>query len=335
MKTRVRLWLLSLVMLLTLAPTLAQGVSARALADDLPVTKEPTSAKFDVKGSITSKGMGEDVTIEISGVGQMAKDKLQLDMTLAVPDLPAAPGSPNSFTISMITLDQKLYFKMTGLSTKGEDKWYVSDLSDAGLMPGMGMGMTGLDPALADVLTVTEMGKEAINGAPTTKYKVEFDLKKLNDLSGGGTDPATTEALDNATMMMYMWVGDNDTYLHQMRLEMDVEIVEPSGGPSSQLLIDLTMTFKEFDQPVNIVAPANAEPLDLIGSGVLSGIPGGSIIGMPIGTGMGMTRGGMGMGMPRSGSSDYNLMIALTTMGLMLVISGRLLRRRAALARVS
>lgn len=332
MKTRMHVWVLSLIMTFGLALSMAQGVGARSLADELPVTKEPSSAKFDINGTITSTGMGEDVTIEISGGGQMAKDKLQLDMTLAVPDLPAAPGSPNSFTISMITLDQKLYFKMTGLSTEGEDKWYVSDLNDAigatGLMPGMGMGMTGLDPKLADALTVTEMGNEAINGAPTTKYKVDFDLTKLNDLSGGGTDP---EALDNASMVMYMWVGDNDMYLHQMRLELNAEIAEPSGGPSSQLLMDLTMTFKEFDQPVNIVAPANAEPLDLIGGGVLRGIPGGSILGMPIGTGMGMTRGGMGMGMPRSGGSDYSLTIALTTMGLMLVVSGSVLRRRAAL----
>ena len=330
MKTRVRLWLLSLVMLLTLAPALAQGASARSTADELPTTKEPSSAKFDINGSITSTGMGEGVTIEISGAGQMAKDKLQLDMTLAMPDLPAAPGSPNSFTISMITLDQKLYFKMTGLSTEGEDKWYVSDLSDAGLMPGMGTGMTGLDPELAEALTVTEMGKEAINGAPTTKYQIDFDLNMLNDLSGGGTEQ---EALDNATMVMYMWVGDSDMYLHQMRLEMDIEIAEPGGGPSSQLLMDLTMTFKEFDQPVNIAAPANAEPLDLTGGGVFSGIPGGSIIGMPIGTGMGMSAGGMGM--PRSGDSDYSLTIALTTMGLMLVVSGSLLRRRATLVHVS
>ena len=325
MKTKVRLLLLSLVMLLTLAPALAQGASARLTADDLPVTKEPSSAKFDIRGSITSTGMGDDVTIQISGSGQMAKDKLQMDMTLTIPDLPAAPGSPNSFTINMIILDDKFYYKMTGLSTQGEDKWYVSDLSDAGLMPGMGTGMTGLDPALAEALTVTQMGKEAINGAPTTRYRIDFDLNKLNDLSGGGTNP---EALENSSMVMYMWVGDSDMYLHQMRMEMEIEVAEPSGGPSAQLSMDLTMTFKEFDRPVNIVAPANAEPLDLTGGGAFSGIPGGSIVGMPIGTGMGMTT-GMGMGMPRSGNSDYGLTIALAMIGLMLVVSGSALRRRA------
>lgn len=334
MRIRKRSWLLSLIMTLGLALSMAQSADARSLSDQLPMTKEPSSAKFDISGNITSKGIGEDVTIQISGSGQMAKDKLQMDMTLAVPDLQPAPGSPNSFTISMITLDQKLYFKMTGLSTEGDDKWYVSNLSDTGstgLMPGMGMGMTGLDPELADALTVTDMGKEAINGAPTTKYKVDLDLDKLNTLSGSTTDPST---LDNASIVMYMWVGDNDMYLHQMRLEMDIEIAEPSGGPSSQLLIDLTMTFKEFDQPVNIVAPANAEPLDLTSGGILSGIPGGSIVTVPIGTGMGMTT-GMGMGMPRSGNSDHSLTIALAMVGLMLVGSGSVLRRRAVRVRVS
>ena len=52
MKTKVRLWLFSFVMLLTLAPALAQGVSARSSADQLPVTKEPSSAKFDINGTI-------------------------------------------------------------------------------------------------------------------------------------------------------------------------------------------------------------------------------------------------------------------------------------------
>ncbi len=334
MRIRKRSWLLSLIMTLSLALGMVQSADARSLSDQLPMTKEPSSAKFDISGNITSKGIGEDVTIQISGSGQMAKDKLQLDMTLSAPDLPATPGSPNSFTISTITLDQKLYFKMTGLSTEGDDKWYVSNLSDTGstgLMPGMGMGMTGLDPELADALTVTDMGKEAINGAPTTKYKVDFDLDKLNTLSGSTTNPST---LDNASIVMYMWVGDSDMYLHQMRLEMDIEIAEPSGGPSSQLLIDLTMTFKEFDQPVNIVAPANAEPLDLTSGGILSGIPGGSIVTVPIGTGMGMTT-GMGMGMPRSGNSDHSLTIALAMVGLMLVGSGGVLRRRAVRVRVS
>ena len=323
MKTRARLWLLSLVMLLTLAPALAQGASARSTADQLPETREPSSAKFDIVGNVTSTGTGEPVTITINGSGQMAKENLQMDMTLAVPDLPSSPGNPNSFTISLIMLDQKFYYKITGLSTTGEDKWYVSDLSDAGLMPGMGSGMTGLDPELAEALTVTEMGKEPINGAPTTKYQVDFDLNKLNDLSGGGTDP---EALENSSLVMYMWVGDNDQYLHQLRMELDVEIAEPSGGPSAQLSMDLTMTFKEFDQQINIVAPADAEPLDLGGSGVLGGIPGGSIVGMPIGTGMGMTT-GMGMGMPRSGNSDFSLAGLLGVLSLVLIVSGGMLKR--------
>lgn len=307
-------WVLTLIVALGLALSGARSAAASSTVDHLPQTKTPGSGKFIMSGSISSMGQ----TIPISGSGAFSGHDAMLDITLTAPE--GATSGPDEIRLGVIVLDDKLYFKTSGLGGETDDQWYVTDLSAATTgMPGSVVGMPGsltdLDPMLHAAISSKEIGKEAINGTPTTKYQLDVDLEQLLIASG-----SSTEGLGNSTLTIFLWVGDKDMYVHQFSIIMDVESDSSELG---SVTLELTITFSDFDMPVTITAPADAEPIDLgLSPTIMGGMPGstgGPIMGMP----------GTSAGMPRSGSGagDNTLPLALLALGMGLVLSGVAVRR--------
>jgi hypothetical protein len=121
-----------------------------------------------------------------------------------------------------------------------------------------------------------------------------------------------------------MWVGNQDMFVH--RFQMMLASNGTGTGPESiDLSVELTVTFRDFNAPVSIVAPANAQPLDL-GPAIRGSIPG-----MPgvIGMVPGMSGSPMA-GMPRTGDpGGQTLLLALGAVGMACIVVGLLVRRRA------
>ncbi|MDQ3928621.1 MAG: hypothetical protein M3328_05680, partial [Chloroflexota bacterium] len=240
MNARAKGWILPLVIMLGLALSGAQGAAAGNVPAPLPPTKQPSSARFDISGTLSLKGLGGDaaqigdVNIQIAGTGAMSGDNLQEEITVKLPDSLTSEGTPGEFKASIVLLDRKYYFKTTGLSPGSEDKWYVMDLSNlpAGSQPpnaGMaGSPLGAIDPRLEAAFKVTQAGKETIGGAPTTQYRVDVDIRKLIELADTGNsappDPDTEKILANTKFALYMWVGDNNMYLYQARLTLDSKL---------------------------------------------------------------------------------------------------------------
>ncbi|HEX8231513.1 MAG TPA: hypothetical protein VF826_19705 [Chloroflexia bacterium] len=345
MRKNTRLWL---VLFMVLGMALSLGGVASAQTDPFPATKQPASARFDISGSykISASGgsLGENVDINatISGGGAFSGQNMQMDMTVNM-DIPQSAGSPSgagvpsSTTISMIIVDGKLYMKMPGIS--GEDRWVVTDAGEmgapmGGMTGGVG-GMTGLDPRYAEAFTVTEEGKETLNGAPTTRYRIDVDYEKL--VAAMGSEMGATMPEDTSTQMTYVmhfWIGDNDMYLHKMHMLMDS--TSTISDMTMRMTFDLTFAFRDFDQPITITAPPNAEELDLSSLGLNpNALPVGAVPGMPGtvagGVGMGMPAIGTGMaGMPRTGvpSGTFPIeIVALAALGLLCLVLGGVARR--------
>jgi hypothetical protein len=279
-------------------------------------------------------------SLRIAGNGAVSDNNMQLDMTITmeIPENAGAPPDPNDPTaikISMVLLDGKLYYKLPGLT--GEDQWVVTDASDltTGDLTGGMTGMSGLDPRYAGAFTVTQEGKESLNGSPTTKYRIDVDYEKLlSAINAGSGTPVAPGSMSDITYVMYLWVGDNDMYVHQMNTSLDGTV--PVGDATLLVQFNFTMTFRDFDQPVTITAPANAQELDLSSLGINPGaLPVGALPGMPgsvaAGLGMGMPAMGTGMaGMPRTGSPSGSLPIGGLTviaLGLLCLLLGGLARR--------
>src|SRR5918911_298735 len=115
---------------------------------------------------------------------------------------PSGSSTSTSATTSVILIGSMYYLKLSSPGAPGSDKWYVVDLSKVpggqNAIPGMGgSSLTGFDPRYEAALRSTQLGKESINGASTTKYQIDVDMPKLLELMGS-SDPQTVQVLSNA-----------------------------------------------------------------------------------------------------------------------------------------
>jgi len=341
MNGRVKSLLISLFMVWGLAAIYVQAAAAYQEGGNLPTYKEPASARFDIKGSLSLAAGAEvgNIDTQITGSGAIANGNLQEDITVNLPAL-SGTGSPTSATSSVILIDKMYYFKVSGAGSGTPDTWFVVDLNKAagagGSLPGMGgSNLTGFDPRYAAAMRATQLGKESINGAPTTKYQIDMDLQKLMELMGStSSDPQTAQVLNNAKMVVYMWIGDDDQYVHQTRAMLDLKVSVPTNSDVAQsisLAMDMLITYKDFGAPITITAPANAQPLDVGTSGSTSTVNT-LFLGMPTSLLGGMTT-QMPTGMPTTGAGQEDLPLVPLALAVLCLSSGALLRKRCALVR--
>src|SRR4051794_5154156 len=172
---RVKTWAVAVALALGLVAGLGQGVAARPLAaDTLPPYKEPTSARFDIAGSISSG----DYQIKIMGDGAISGQDYQEDISVTSPDI------TETVTSSVVQIGTKTYIKTSGTGAQDDNVWYVLDANDltGGQAPAPSTSpgsLTGPDPQYAAAFTTQQIGKETIEGAATTEYQIDVDLQKL------------------------------------------------------------------------------------------------------------------------------------------------------------
>jgi hypothetical protein len=335
--TRMKALLASLFMVFGMFAFQVERAAAYQAGGKLPTIKEPPSARFDISGNFSIAGGSEvgNVSVQLTGGGAMAGSNFQEDITVNVPGGSPA-GGPASVTSSIIVVDNMYYFKTSGSTPGTEDKWYVMDLSKVSggnsVLPGMGgSSLTGLDPKYEAALQTQQLGKETINGASTTKYQINVDIQKLLELMGSSSvDPETAKTLANAKFVVYMWIGDDDSYVHQTRAVLDMKVSVPNSSDVT-LALDFLITFKDFGAPITITAPANAQPLDVGTTG--SSDVGSLLLGMPTSVIVSGMPSQMPTGMPTTGVSNADWPIAPLALGLVFLAVGALLRRRASLVR--
>ena len=317
MKSRKLTLFALLLFCMALALGAARSIAAAPFSDHLPQTKNPASARFDLTGSLSTSGG----TIPMSGQGAVSGGDFMIDVELQAP---AGASGPDKLTFNVVAVGSKFYFKTTGLSDETDDKWYVID------GPGTGVGgvgvLAGLDMAvLHDAITITGTTKETVNGAPTTRYNMDVNPDALR---AAGPDVEKGVTLET-TLTMTMWVGDTDMYVH--KLAVASESVATVGETTSFARVEVTVTFKDFDTPITIAPPADAEPLDVESAladmplgDLLGGLPG-AIPSVPVDQ-----PGEMPTGMPTTGSNTplSPWPLALLGLGAATLACGVALRRR-------
>jgi len=260
-----------------------------------------------------------------------------------VPTTPGAttPAAPPSISVSVKVIGTKAYLKISGTGTLSDEQWYVTDATAMGGMQGGLTGLggsnpTGIDPKYADALKTQMVGTEIVNGVSTTKYQTDVDLQKLYSLMGM---QAPTELVQGTTMMILMWIGTDDQYVHKMSIVMNSNVTTADSPPTS-LSLEMTFIFKDFDTAITIDEPVGAQPLDLpANSSDTSMLP----LGMPIGLLAGVSSSlpaapvpapsaapsSMPTGMPRTGAPDNGtLLLPLIAAGILCLGVGLVMRRR-------
>ena len=359
MSTKIMARALALVVVLALAFGSVQAALAQGKGQ-LPEVKQPTSERFDIFGKLTISGLGPASDTTISGSGAISGNNAQVSFSTSSSGGLQQPGTPPSFSFEIITVDGKIYMKTSGLPGS-EDQWYVSDSPEgasAGTPPFVG-SLVPSDPALADAYTVTQVGKETIDGAPTTKYQIDVDTSKLlAGITSGATqggaasptsEPTQPDVKTDFKTQMFVWIGDTNSYLYQVTELSSASISSTNSSQPINVSSEVTMTihFKDFDQPITITAPANAVPISQAGSGSsLAGLEGmatnllGNPLGAGVAAGMPSTMSGMPetvaappVGMPRTGNQSAGSLWLPIVLGVTLIGAGSLISRRAARAR--
>lgn len=234
---------------------------AAAVAAAAKNAEEIKSLRYKMTGEVPEQG-----TVE--GEASMSIDPLEMDMTMSV----EGPTATQSGEVQIRLLDQVMYIGGGPEMAKEMDgkSWMKMDLSALGEdnplnLDELGAGQTTQNPAaesgfLAGAEDVEKVGTETIDGVETTHYKGTVsldDLRKGNE----GESKALREQREKSieqyekmgveTLDMDMWIdGEDRTKQFRMQGEAD-------GGP-----LDMTITFLDYNQPVEIEAPPAEDTFD-------------------------------------------------------------------------
>lgn len=246
---------------------------------DLAIAEGPAWKSFHLKialdGSITTaamKAMGNPSwtklksAVQLDGTvieGNMDPVHLALDLTMAIPAIPALSSGP--ITGEAIVLDPTLYLKLGALGPKYH-KLQLGTLSgDMGVKvavptPG-GSSLVGIADAVSSLrkaleqsgVTPSLIGIDQIGGKPAYHIALDVPLDRINaDLSSAvaraGSSFLKGVKVDSASAGI--WIYEDGHQLAQ---------VQVSGASSAVGNLGFTMTLTNFDQPVNITAPAAAD----------------------------------------------------------------------------
>lgn len=195
--------------------------------------------------------------LDISGEGPVAPpDKASIDARIVVSGLPVQAN--------VTRVGNGVY-----LNALGQD---FSIPVSARTLRALDFG--DLYPTLASWVTAPrETGREDVNGAPTIKLTGTVDASRAAAaLSSTGLVKAPPAALARAlkTGTAEIWVGTEDLRPRRVHLVLagDGTGVVTGVGP---LDIDLTANWSAFNEPVDVHAPANAQPFNASGLGGLLG----------------------------------------------------------------
>ncbi|MCT9141239.1 LppX_LprAFG lipoprotein [Streptomyces violarus] len=236
---------------------------AAAVAEAAKNTEDITSLRYRLSG--TSPGEGR-----VKGEASMRlKPTIAMSMKVAAPD----KGATEAVEIRLV--DKAMYLGGGAEMAKEMDgkRWMKFDLSGSETgkeldQMGSSTSQAEQNPAaesafLTGAKDVKKVGSEKVDGVETTHYSGTVTLADLRaSLKDAKADARKQreksikqyEKLGVDKLTMDMWI-DGDDHTKQFRMKGDAE-----KGP-----LDMTITFLDYNKPVDVKAPPAKEVADLAG----------------------------------------------------------------------
>ncbi len=244
------------IALLLLAIVLAARGAAPVAAAPLPTTATPKSAHVTLAMSMTGgTTAGDSFNLSAQGEGDLdtARQAARFSYTLQLPaDLSAIAPTDGSLTAELILVDGRIY---THDPTTKQWTWLA-------LPSGSASGsFFAPDPAALGSTPpdFVRVGPEQLHGAATTHWHASYDLADLLPVEAASSAQPSAAPLPDMTLEIDYWIGDADSYVHRITMALAFAATDPDdlGGTFG---LTLSLTYSNFDQPVQIVAPAGATP---------------------------------------------------------------------------
>lgn len=194
----------------------------RAQTDtDIPTITQPEKGRFELLM------MGDNQPLMV-GAGKFSSLQ-QLYMTLI---LFPQPDFPTGMIAEFVQFESTAYIRVND-----DQQWYFS-IDDTATAP---VTTPDVVPTLPEGVEVDLIGTETVSGATTSHYQVT--LTELEGFSG----------------KIDMWVGQQNNYLYQARLEFSVDDVGAPADSSTPDNVMFLMRFFDLNDPAIIVGtPADA-----------------------------------------------------------------------------
>jgi hypothetical protein len=244
--------------LLLLSIVLAARGAALVAAAPLPVIATPTSAHVALEMSykVSDAATGENFEATIRGEGDYDNAKPAAQVTYQMqlpPDLAGSELPDGEVTIAMVAIGDRLY-----ILDPTTQEWTWSEMPAELMTQQFAPDFSTLHADLGDSdIEFNPVGAEEVNGVPTTRWHMEFDFAKL--FSDPDLMPEASEPIPPMIITYDLWIGDADSYVHRVATGMNFSMPEEDGQGGS-FAMTMVMTYSNFDQPVEIVAPADAAP---------------------------------------------------------------------------
>lgn len=258
---------------------LNQAAAATNEAETLKVSMETTVSGLGAGGAATSTSTGEVDRSE-------RRAHVEVDVTDTITLFDPDADLPEGSGVLELVLDGDTAYLRSPLysSFSGADEPWVSiSRDDLGAdRPGAGTGQG--DPA--DLLallegaggTLTELGREDVRGVPTRHVSTVIDLEKAlaqlpderhqgvrDELEGFGA-----EAASFVTIPAEAWV-DDDGHVRRLRVDLDFSKAADEVPELAGASVSITVELFDFDAPVDIAVPDQADVAELDLGALLGG----------------------------------------------------------------
>jgi hypothetical protein len=231
-------------------------------------SQQTGSAKVTMAIAVEADG----TTYSVTGAGAFARDRGEMTFDMArllkLAGLPSSAGGDVKLLYLPEDGDSVVYLQLpflTGELTGGKT-WIRVDLQKAAKALGFDLsdllGPTNQNPGdLLDMLRASsqldEVGKDTIDGTPTTHYKGTLDLEQAAKLKGISAETvARLKAAGAPTEVpVEVWVGD-DGLVRQLRM------VEDMASAGKKTNASVTVGFTDYGTDVSVDAPPADEVFD-------------------------------------------------------------------------
>lgn len=246
------------------------------LADSLLATANADTYAFsmDMDMDIEVKGGSEAGKMEISMkadvVANMADEEMQMDLDMSMEgDTEGMEGGSQVISAEMYVLDGWMYMKM---KMAGMDEQWVKMLATEDVMGTFNMDI--VDQQLAPLESMVDIGfvkYESVGGSQCYVLKIVPDTAVMKEWLDQQQMTTGTAEWDELMADMFkeldyrLWVTKDTKQIRKLKMIMSVEMNAEQVGMSGAdfdimtLYVDLEMEIKDYNKPVSITLPDEAE----------------------------------------------------------------------------
>jgi hypothetical protein len=260
----------------TVAGELTEQELKDVLADSLLAIENVDTYAFsmDMDMNIEMKGGSEAGNMEISmkadAVADMADEEMQMDLDMSLEgDIEGMEGGSQVISAKMYILDGWMYMKMK--MAEMEEQWLKMPATEDV------MGTFNMDIAnqqLSPLESMVEIGfvkYESVGGSQCYVLKIVPDTAGMKEWLEQQQMALETGEWDELVKDMFkeldyrLWVTKDTKQIRKMKMTMNLEMTSEQVGMSGTdfdimtLDVDLEMEIKDYNKPVSITLPDEAE----------------------------------------------------------------------------